>query len=218
VEKNVQLKYRLYRRRNGNFYWQQNDSPKQGSLRTTDKREAERILNAMNEAHRAPTINLNLARAYLAAHDPVMASRNWQTVMDEMSTHGIEATQVRCARGFKSKAYDPIRRKSLIQTTAADLLGVLHANGNCVGHYLRRLHNLAIDLGWLAWPVLANEHGPKFEANKRERSLPKNMQQSSLRKKTPNAVPTTRSSTKPVPPRLTRPICEQKILIPKMES
>ena len=35
-----------------------------------DRREAERLQNAMNESHRVPTINLNLARAYLAAHDP----------------------------------------------------------------------------------------------------------------------------------------------------
>ena len=102
MEKNVQLKYRLYRRRNGVFYWQENDSSKQGTLRTTDRREAERLLNAMNESHREPTLNLNLARAYLAAHDPKMAQRNWQAVMDEMATHGIPTTQERCARGFRS--------------------------------------------------------------------------------------------------------------------
>ena len=62
MEKNVQLKYRLYRRRNGVFYWQDNGSKKQGTLRTADKREVERLLNAMNESHRQPTLNLNLAR------------------------------------------------------------------------------------------------------------------------------------------------------------
>ena len=63
----MQLKYRLFR---AIFYWQENDSSKQGTLRTTDSREAERLLNAINESHREPTLNLNLARAYLAAHDP----------------------------------------------------------------------------------------------------------------------------------------------------
>jgi hypothetical protein len=155
MEKNVQLKYRLFRRRNGVFYWQENDSPKQGTLRTNERREAERLLNAMNESHREPTLNLNLAHAYLAAHDPKMAQRTWQAVMDEMATHGIPTTQERCARGFRSKAYDPIRNKSLVQTTGADLLAIIHTNGNCVAHYLRRLHNLAVDLGWLPWPVLA---------------------------------------------------------------
>src|SRR5258707_14012571 len=132
MEKNVQLKYRLFRRRNGVFYWQENDSKKQGTLRTTERREAERLLNAMNESYREPTLNLNLARAYLAAHDPKMAKRTWQAVMDEMATHGIPSTQNRCARGFRSKAYDAIRDKPLVQTTGEDLLTVVHANGNRV--------------------------------------------------------------------------------------
>src|SRR5437667_6372447 len=164
MEKNVQLKYRLYRRRNGVFYWQENDSSRQGTLRTSDRREAERLLNAMNESHREPTLNLNLARAYLAAHDPKMAKRTWQAVMDEMATHGIPSTQVRCARGFRSKAYDPIRNKPLVQTTGEDLLTIIHANGNCVAHYLRRLHNLALDLGWLPWPILAKRAWPKIRS------------------------------------------------------
>jgi Phage integrase family len=164
MEKNVQLKYRLYRRRNGVFYWQENDSSKQGTLRTTERREAERLLNAMNESRRDPTLNLNLARVYLAAHDPKMAQRTWQAVMDEMATHGIPTTQERCARGFRSKAYDPIRDKPLVQTTGADLLAIIHANGNCVAHYLRRLHNLALDLGWLPWPVLAKRAWPKIRS------------------------------------------------------
>ena len=164
MEKKVQLKYRLYRRRNGVFYWQENDSQKQGTLRTSDKREAERLLNAMNESYREPTLNLNLARAYLAAHDPKMAKRTWQAVMDEMATHGIPSTQARCARGFRSKAYDPMRNKSLVQTTGEDLLTIIHANGNCVAHYVRRLHNLALDLGWLPWPILAKRAWPKIHS------------------------------------------------------
>jgi integrase len=164
VEKNVQLKYRMFRRCNGVFYWQDNESAKQGTLRTPDRRDAERLLNAMNESHREPTLNLNLARAYLAAHDPKMAQRTWQAVMDEMATHGIPTTQRRCARGFRSKAYDPIRNKPLVQTTGEDLLTVIHANGNCVAHYLRRLHNLAFDLGWLPWPILAKRAWPKIRS------------------------------------------------------
>src|SRR5712671_6237399 len=103
MEKNVQLKYRLYRRRNRTFYWQENDSAKQGTLRTTDRRDAERVLNAMNESHREPTLNLNLARAYLAAHDPKMAKRTWQAVMNAMATHGIPTTQERSEINRSSK-------------------------------------------------------------------------------------------------------------------
>jgi integrase len=164
MERNVQLKYRIYRRNNGKFYWQENGSKKQGSLQTTDRHEAERLVNAKNESHRQPTINLSLARTYLAAHDPLMVTRTWQAVMDEMATHGIPTTQDRCARGFRSKAYDLIRNRPLVQTTGAEVLAILHANGNCVGHYLRRLHNLAVDLGWLAWPILAKRAWPKIRS------------------------------------------------------
>jgi len=118
----------------------------------------------MNESHREPTLNLNLARAYLAAHDPRMAKRTWEAVMDEMATHGIRSTQARCARGFRTKAYDSIRNKSLVQTTGEDLLAIVQANGNCVAHYLRRLHNLALDLGWLPWPILAKRAWPKIRS------------------------------------------------------
>src|SRR5438874_1713142 len=167
MEKDVQQKYRLYRRRNGNFYWQDNDSTKQGSLRTRDRHEAERLLNAMNESQRQPILNLNLARTYLAAHDPTMITRTWQNVMLEMATHGIPSTQERCSRAFCSKAYDSIRKKPLVQTTGADLLAIMHANGNCVAHYLRRLHNLAVDLGWLAWPILAKRAWPKIRSQQK---------------------------------------------------
>jgi integrase len=167
MEKNVQQKYRLYRRRNGRFYWQENDSRRQGSLRTSDRGEAQTLLNAMNESQRQPILNLSLARTYLAAHDPKMVTRTWREVMTEMATHGIPSTQERCSRAFSSKAYDPLRHKPLVQTTADNLLTVLHANGNCVAHYLRRLHNLAVDLGWLAWPILAKRAWPKIQSQQK---------------------------------------------------
>jgi integrase len=68
------------------------------------------------------------------------------------------------ARGFRSKAYHPIRNKPLVQTSEADLLAIIHTNGNCVAHYLRRLHNLAVDIGCLPWPVLAKRAWPKIRS------------------------------------------------------
>src|SRR5262249_39760473 len=62
------------------------------------------------------------------------------------------------------KAYHPIRNKPLAQTNGEDLLTIIHANGNCVAHYLRRLHNLALDLGWLPWPILAKRAWAKIRS------------------------------------------------------
>ena len=158
----MHLNYRLFRRRNGVFYWQSNDSRKQGTLRTADRRKAECLLNAMNESHRVPIINLNLARAYLVAHDPKMVTRTWQHVMNELATHGVLSTQETYVRHFRNKAFDSIRHRPLVQTTGEELLAVIHANGNCVAHYVRGLHSFAISLGWLAWPILANRAWPKI--------------------------------------------------------
>ena len=92
----MQPKHRLFQRAGGVFYWQENGTTKQRSLRTKD-REAERLLLAMNEAHKQPTLNLALGRAYLSAHDPRLCTRTWQAVMDEMTRHGLSTTQTRCA-------------------------------------------------------------------------------------------------------------------------
>jgi hypothetical protein len=49
-------------------------------LRTRDKTEALKLINARNEAHCQPVQNLRLARAYLTASDPAFVERNQQTV------------------------------------------------------------------------------------------------------------------------------------------
>ena len=96
-------KYRLFRRVNDVFYWQENNSAKQGSLRTKDRKAAEKLLHAKDEAHRLPTLNLTMARAYLSAHDAKMSIRTWAAVMREMGTDGIASTQERCGQGAQSR-------------------------------------------------------------------------------------------------------------------
>jgi len=155
-------KFRLYRRKGGAFYWHDNETGKQGTLKTANKREAVLLLNAKNESNRAPVINLALGRAYLSAHDPKMTERTWSVVMEEYASHGLATTQKRSKRALKSKAFDLIREKTLIETTAEDFLSICKRNGNSVGHYLRRLHNLAINLGWLPWPILHKAVWPKI--------------------------------------------------------
>jgi hypothetical protein len=83
-------KYRLFQRANGVFSWQDNDSAKQGSLHTKDRRAAEKLLHAKNEAYRLPTLNLTMARAYLSAHDAKMSTRTWMAVMREMEPTASE--------------------------------------------------------------------------------------------------------------------------------
>jgi hypothetical protein len=89
-----------------------------------------------------------------------------------MARHGQPTTQTRCARAMRSRAYDPIRAKPLFETTAENLLAVCHPPGNSIGHYLRRFHYLALNLGWLAWPVLHKAAWPKIRSESKRAITP----------------------------------------------
>ncbi len=164
---NMQPKYRIYRRGEAVFYWQEIGGTKRGSLRTKDRQAAEELVRAMNESHRQPSLNLALGRAYLSAHDPKMAQRTWRQVMEEMAAHGKESTRRRCRTAMRSKGFDAIRTKPLVQTTSADFLEILRDANTSTAFYLRRLHNLALDYGWLPWPVLSNAAWPKMQPKQR---------------------------------------------------
>ena len=47
------------------------------------------------EAEQQPAVNLQIARAYLAASDPQIATRDWQFVMDELVKLKKDQTQHR---------------------------------------------------------------------------------------------------------------------------
>jgi hypothetical protein len=94
------------------------------SLLTSNEDEARQLVEAKNNSHRQPTLNLQLARAYLTATDPAYMNRTWQNVMDEIQTHGKESTQIRYRRGMKARAFDSIRHKKLLETTAEDFLTI----------------------------------------------------------------------------------------------
>jgi integrase len=157
----------MFQRQGGVFYWQDNETKQQGSLGTKDKRSALKLLHAKNEACEQPILNLALAKAYASAHDPEMSTRTWRAVMTEMASHGKATTRERCSRAMSSKRLNPIRDKTLIATTSENLLSVMRDGRSSTNHYLRRLHNLAINLGWLAWPILAAKAWPKLMTSRR---------------------------------------------------
>jgi hypothetical protein len=153
--------YRLCRRNGGVYYAKEISTRKQESLKTPDKATAEQLLSARNAAAQQPLLNLAVTRVHLAAHDPQMITRTWQRVKDEFCTHGRDSTQERSLRAFKSQAFDPIRNQPILESTAEDLLNLMKGRGPALVHYLRRLHNLALNVGWLPWPVLPKAAWPK---------------------------------------------------------
>ena len=150
----MKQRFYLYRRRN-NFYLQDSRTGKQQSLETQDRKTALRLLEIKRQTVADPAYNQFILRTCLATRDPLLATRTWQTVMDQMQTHGKESSRYRCARAMRSTAYHGLRQLKLIETRPEDFLAILKDAKLSVAHYLKRLHNLAVGLGWLAFPVLA---------------------------------------------------------------
>ncbi len=149
-------------RRAGVFYCEDTASGKQSSLRTKDAAEAKTLLHAKNEAFRQPVINLQIARAYLAASDPAVASRTWQFPMDEMTRTKSGPTHYRHQNAMRDRAFDLIRNVPIVETNSAHFLKVLAAGSVATNVFLRRIHNFALDMGWLPWPVLPKRAWPKI--------------------------------------------------------
>ena len=92
----------------GSVFWcQNNETGKQESLGTKDRRTAERLFHAKNEAHQQPIINLQIARAYLLVGDPEIGTRTWQFVMDEIVKLKTGETQRRWKVATKD-AFSPL--------------------------------------------------------------------------------------------------------------
>ena len=160
----MKTRFRLYRRKNGGrYYFHDSVTGKQESLQTADRITAHRLLHARNEAEQQPAVNLQIARAYLAATDRHVATRNWQYVMDEMLKLRRGPTKVRWQRAIKDKAFESIRQRPILETRAEHFLHVLEIGKVSTNVFLRRIHNFALDMSWLPWPVIVKRQWPQVE-------------------------------------------------------
>jgi hypothetical protein len=75
----------------------------------------------------------------MAARDPEIARRTWQAPMDEMTR----------------------TKTGPLETHSARFLKVLEAGSVATNVFLRRLHNFALDMNWLPWPVLPKKQWPQ---------------------------------------------------------
>lgn len=152
----VKTAYRMYRRkRSGVYYIENNSTGEQDSLKTKDSAEAKRLLDAKNLAQQSAALNLQLGKAYITNADPRMGTRTWQEAMNQLASHGKQASQTRCKRALDASPFNIIRDKVIATTTAEDLQAVLKRGGPATHNYLRRLHNLALGMGWIQWNIIA---------------------------------------------------------------
>src|SRR5436190_1363311 len=107
------------------FYVEDSETGKKESLQTTDRKEAERLRIARNEAAGNPLLGLNLAKAYLSASDPMLGKRTWSLVMVEFCRHGQDVSRERRRRAITSPVFNSLRDRRIIETRADDLRAVL---------------------------------------------------------------------------------------------
>ena len=160
MNSNMKNRYRAFRRGWGVYYCEDTQTGKQESLATTNKQEATRLVHARNEGEQHPAFSLHLARVYWKAGDPAGGTRTWQFVMDEIFKTKQDNTRHRWGTAIKDPAFNSIRDCVLLETNAEQFLRVLEAGTVSTNIYLRRLHNFALDMGWLPWPVVPKKQWP----------------------------------------------------------
>lgn len=95
-------RYRKFKRSWGMWYAFDNVTGNSVSLKTRVKAEAETKVAAMNETERQPSINLGLAKVYLNATDPKLATRTWQEVMEHLVAKKTDETKQRWETAIKA--------------------------------------------------------------------------------------------------------------------
>jgi integrase len=155
-------RFRLMQRglRGGTFYCIDSHTGKRESLTTKDPSEAAQILLAKNQAVRQPALNLQMAKALLAASDDELGRRTWQQAINALVDTKYNSTKARWLRSVKHPALDHIRERLIIETRAEDFLAVLKAGTLSTNLHLRQLQNFALDLGWLPRAVIPRRQWP----------------------------------------------------------
>jgi hypothetical protein len=137
----MKTRYRLICRgkRGGTFYCVDTQTGKRTSLQTSNADEARQLVETKNQAARQPAMNLQLAQVYLMHGDPALTGRTWQNVMEQMSELKSGNTLRRWQTAMRDPAFDLIRQRKLIETTAEHFLAVLKAGSVSTNMFLRRI-------------------------------------------------------------------------------
>jgi hypothetical protein len=141
----------LIRRPWGVFYLKNKTTGQQTSLKTSDKVEAQRVLQAHNETESQPHFNLSLARVYLNGADPKLATRTWQEVMEHLVAKKKDETRLRWDTAVKDKNFDSIRHLRVAETRPEHFDRALADGKVSTNVYLRRIHNHALGMDAAAY-------------------------------------------------------------------
>jgi integrase len=154
-------------RRSEVYYCEDRTTGQQKSLRTRDEAEAERIIQAKNDAVKLPQMNLVMAKTYLSAQDPKMIIRTWADVLARFCDRNNANTRIRHERVARTKPMQFLKCKRLIETTADDFFEALKLGSTSTIAFLQTIHNDAIGMGWIPSPILPRKLWPKM--NKKDK-------------------------------------------------
>jgi integrase len=151
------------------FYAEECGTRHRESLQTKNEAEARRLVAAKNQAASQPVFNMEMAKVYLRAHDPLLCERTWTTVSDTGQQTYEGPTKARWEKFIRSEPMALVLGKKLIQTTSTDFLAVLNhpEAGVSTNVFLRILHNRAVDLAWIVQPVILKKAWPKIRYGRR---------------------------------------------------
>src|ERR1035437_23240 len=167
MEPAMKKAFRLFPR-NGVYYSEDTETGKQKSLKTCDRGEGERLINAMNEAAKNPAfLNLQIGRIYIAAADPKSATRTWKDVYKAVLLTVQGPTLERWEKVEKDQALSSLWPLRVLETQPTHFLEPLNAGTVSTNVFLRRLSNFAIGMNWLPSAVLPKKLWPKVHYKKK---------------------------------------------------
>ncbi len=175
----MKTRFNLFRRA-GVFYTEDTQTGKQTSLRTRDETEAKSLLNARNEAQRQPVLNLHLATLPTSTRPATMylsGTAGRPSWINCRRAAGMAAAQSVTPAVSGRSVLTPCATKMAGSVTNADDFFAVFKDGKVsIVYFLKRLHNFALSLGWIALPVVAPYLWPKYEAKERRGITPDEQQ------------------------------------------
>ena len=171
----MKAKFWLCKRKEAYFSFD-STTGKRESLHTGNREEAQKIIRALNDSASQPALNVSIAKAYLVGIDPKLVERKWDFVIQEFCTNKKESSRARLERAVKRPAFNFIRNKRLVETTADDFFAVMKSGGVFTQHLLRCIHNLALGMGWILAPIISPKLWPRTEKKPKRAVTPEEHQ------------------------------------------
>ena len=170
----MKLRFRLIERRSRlrAFYCVDTLTGKRTSLATSNRDAAEQIVLAKNQALRQPSLNLQIARAYLSGSDSGVATRTWAMALEALVQTKTGSTRERWIRAGRDQALVPLLPKIIMESRAEDLLAAVARGKVSTNIQLRKLHNYCVAMTWLPWPLVPKPQWPVIRFRERRAVTP----------------------------------------------